>query len=87
MALILFCFPHIVVRVFAIGNLLEGILWLMTFILASQFRAQVFPDQERIVNVCIVLTLVAVKILLVNVLQLQGNNILWDVYGYLHIIK
>ena len=44
-----------------------GILWLIAFILVSQFRAQIFPDQERIADVCIVLTLVAVKILLVNV--------------------
>ena len=48
---------------------------------------QIFPDQERIADVCIVLTLVALKTLLVNVLQLQRNNILWDVYEYLHIIK
>ena len=59
----------------------------MAFILASQFRTQIFHDQERIADVCIVLTLVAVKILLKNVLQLQRNNILSDVYDYLHIIK
>ena len=86
MVVIVFCSP-IVIGVFTIGNLLGGILWFMAFILASQFRSQIFPDQERIADVCIVLTLVAVKILLVNVLQLQGNNILWNVYNYLSIIQ
>ena len=87
MAVILFLLPSIVIGVFAMGNLLGGILWLMAFILASQFRIEIFPDQERIADVCMVLTLVAVKVLLVNVLQLQRNNILSDVYDYLHIIK
>ena len=83
---IFFAYP-IVIGVFAIGNLLGGILWFMAFILASQFRMQIFPDQERITDVCIVLTLVALKVLLVNALQLQGNNILWNVYNYLSIIQ
>ena len=74
MTIIPFLLTLIVIGVFAIGNILGGVLWLVAFILASQFIMQVFPDPERIADVCIVLTLIAVSILLVNVLQLQRNN-------------
>ena len=86
MAVIPFLLTPIVIGVFAIGNILGGVLWLVAFILASQFRMQVFPDPERTADVCIVLTLVAVRILLVNVYNCKEITILWDVYEYLHII-
>ena len=59
-----------VIGVFVIGNLLGGILWFMAYNLASQFRLQIFPDQQRYAEVCMFLTLVAAKILLMDVLQM-----------------
>ena len=77
-------FSVVFIGIIAIGNLLGGILWLVSFILGSLFKMQLmqlFPNEEleSLAFVCMLLPLLAAKLLLVDVLHMQ-RDLSWEIF-------
>ena len=64
--LLLFCCMGMLI----IGNLLGGLLCFMIFILAAKLTKRFFPDQRDLIFFCGLLGIIAIRMLLVGVLQM-----------------